>query len=286
MKRSSITIRLLLALAAAALCAAPAAAASAFSEGAEAELGEHAEALIRETAGVYGSDLPEDQPGVIDWDAAVRVYVGADVFDLETAETEAVRAALEDGGWIWLLPVRFGEDTVLINVQKGLPLREDAAELFTEAERREVEANVGKWIGSVWTHYPPGQSPTDYDALLRSMLGRVPEGTMLAGGQPFFVQPVALIPGDDGTIESLAMFFTPQGDPEDIAPAETAPGVYDYGAVRALVGRMVPPAPDVDGGGWELPEDGASPWPWLALGGSLALLPVGVPLAVQKLRKR
>ena len=271
---------------AAALCLMTAGAASVFSHGAQEELGAQTETLIQEAADVYSSDLPEGAAGEIDWGAAVRVYVGADVFAISTAETEAVLEGLEAGGWIWLVPIRFGEGTVLANVQKGLPLREDAAELFTEAERRQVEADAGKWIASSWTYYPPGQAPADYDAQLRSILGEVPDNAVLAGGQPFFLHPVALLPGKDGTVESLAMLSAPQGDPADIAPAETSPGVYDYEAVQQLVRQMVPPPADVDGGHWEMPEgSGASPWPWLLLGGGAALLLVGIPVAVRKLRK-
>lgn len=262
------------------------AAAGAFSQGAEAELAGQSGGWAAEARDVYSAELGQLPEPTLHWDGAVRVYVGADVFGLDTVQMDRVTEALEQGGWIYLVPAAFADgSTVVLNVQKGQPLREDAAELFTEAEKREIAEDEGKWIVSAWTRCGPGETLLDYEERLVAAIGEIPAGTVLAGGQDYFVEPVALIPDGEGRLSRLYAFDAPRGDPGDVEPAEIAPDLYDYAAVRDLIRQMVPPDPELCGDGWELP-DAAAGWSSQTVAGLAALAVLAAVVALALCRGR
>ena len=72
-----------------------------------------------------GENLQE-YPKNIDYENAVRVYVGADLMQMNSNRREDLLAALEESESVWVIPAQISDNYFQITVSKGLPLSEDA----------------------------------------------------------------------------------------------------------------------------------------------------------------
>ncbi len=87
----------------------------------------------------------------INYDDAFKVYVGVDVFKMETTNISELKNALEAGGYIYEIPLYIDDDTILVDIAKGQPLNNNAE--FTEEERKSILANTGKWQVTAVKYY-------------------------------------------------------------------------------------------------------------------------------------
>jgi len=136
------------------------------------------------------------------------------------------------------VPITIGDDAIMVNVQKGLPLSKDKEHLFTEAEKQEVRSKEGKWFASVFTLYSADDKQCNYAATLENITGEIPEGTLLVGGLPFFQDMVAVIPNSAGEVESVVPFNNALYNEASIRDMETAPGVYDYNKLKSYINNL------------------------------------------------
>ena len=144
----------------------------------------------------------------IDYSKAYKVYVDTNIFKLSTNKADKIKEILETGNYIYLLPIDVSDGTIVVNLQKGLPLSENSKKVLSLEEQQEVLDNVGKWIVSSVHFYENGNLNFDYERKLKSLIGVIPEDTMLVGSLPIFEDVVALIPNKDGIIESIVPLST------------------------------------------------------------------------------
>lgn len=201
-------------------------------------------ALAGEINALYGGELSREvTPEDVDFARAYKIYVGTDIFALPGSGLWEIRAALDYGDRVYLLPVPVGSKTVMVNLQLGLPLNPDAES--TEEERQQILANEGHWFASAFSLYEAGQEP-DYRAALEKALGETPPGTVLVGGLPFFRDTAAVAEWEDRTV------LVPLSDSFDANPLrdlELAPGVYDYAGVKDYVNSLLKTGPALSGKG-------------------------------------
>lgn len=180
---------------------------------------------------LYAGSLPRPVAAEdVDPTEGFVIFVDTNVFALDTDSMDTVRAALERGNFICLLPLRIGNVTLSANFQVGLPLRPDAP--FTGEERREVLENVGKWIASAYALYET--DAPDYYAALRARLGEVPDGTLLVGSLPFFRDTAALVPDGEGNVSKIVRLGSWLESEDLLRDAAISESVYDYAKVRDI----------------------------------------------------
>lgn len=200
-----------------------------FAGNANTELSGITEDIIIAVNELYGSELDHQiTEADIDYGKAYKIYVDTNIFELPTNSIDEIRDVLENGTYIYLVPITIGTKTVVVNVQKGLPLSEDAEAILSEQEKQEVIANTGKWIASVFTLYPAGDGRINYDAFLKNTIGNIPDGTLLVGGLPFFQDVVAIIPNNKGEVESIVPFNSATYNGQMINDMKTASLITQY----------------------------------------------------------
>ena len=210
-----------------------------FTGDANTELSGITEDIIIAVNELYGSELDHQiTEADIDYGKAYKIYVDTNIFELPTNSVDEIRDVLENGTYIYLVPITIGTKTVVVNVQKGLPLSKDAEEILSEQEKQEVIANTGKWIASVFTLYPAGDGRINYDAFLKNMIGNIPDGTLLVGGLPFFQDVVAIIPNNKGEVESIVPFNSSYYNGQMINDMKTASGIYDYMKIKSYINDL------------------------------------------------
>lgn len=220
-----------------------------FSGNAETELRDISDKIITAVNEVY------DDKGVatvndIDYSKAYKVYVDTNIFELPTNEVDDIRNTLENGNYIYLVPVSMDNGTVVVNVQKGLPLSNNAKAVLTEKEQQEVLNNVGKWIVSSLTFYENGNGNLsyDYETILSNMIGGIPEDTILVGSLPIFQDVVALIPNKDGIVESIVPVAATTIDGELVNYMRKDSKFFDYAKTKDIANNLPEADPDMAGG--------------------------------------
>jgi len=216
-----------------------------FSDKAESELSSISNEIVTEVNELYKDENNTITVTDIDYNKAFKVYVDTDVFKLSTNKASEIESTLESGNYIYVLPISTNNGTVVANIQKGLPLNDNARAVLTEKEQEEVLSKVGQWVVSSITFYDLGDTRFDYSKSLSSKVGEIPDGTMLVGSLPIFHDVVALIPGDDGMVESLVPVTESAYETEQISMVKN--GFYDYLQVKEYNNQLPPEDPDLAG---------------------------------------
>ena len=179
----------------------------------------------------------------IDYSKAYKVYVDTNIFRLSTNKADKIKETLETGNYIYLLPIDVSDGTIVVNLQKGLPLSENSKKVLSLEEQQEVLDNVGKWIVSSVYFYENGNLNFDYERKLKSLIGVIPEDTMLVGSLPIFEDVVALIPNEDGIIESIVPLSTLTKE-KDLINYSTKNNsyIYSYKQIKEIANDL----PDAD----------------------------------------
>ena len=112
---------------------------------AESELSNISDKIVTAVNDVYSDKNISITAEDINYDSAFKIYVDTNVFKLSTNVAGEIENALENGNYIYLLPIDTVNGTVVVNFQKGLPLSENAKAILSEEEQQEVLDNAGKW---------------------------------------------------------------------------------------------------------------------------------------------
>lgn len=218
-----------------------------FSDNAESELSSISNEIVTTVNELYGDENNTITAADIDYNKAFKVYVDTDVFKLSTNNASELESTLESGNYIYVLPISTNNGTIVTNIQKGLPLSDKARDVLTEEEQQEVLSKVGQWVVSSVTFYDLGDTRFDYSNSLSSKIGEIPDGTMLIGSLPIFHDVVALIPGNDGMVESLVPVTESAYETEQISTAKNGSNVYDYQQVKEYANQLPAEDPDLAG---------------------------------------
>ena len=184
----------------------------------------------------------------IDYSKAYKVYVDTNIFRLSTNKADKIKETLETGNYIYLLPIDVSDGTIVVNLQKGLPLSENSKKVLSLEEQQEVLDNVGKWIVSSVYFYENGNFNFDYERKLKSLIGVIPEDTMLVGSLPIFEDVVALIPNEDGIIESIVPLSTLTKE-KDLINYSTKNNsyIYSYKQIKEIANDLPDADPNIAG---------------------------------------
>lgn len=184
----------------------------------------------------------------IDYSKAYKVYVDTNIFRLSTNKADKIKETLESGNYIYLLPIDVSDGTIVVNLQKGLPLSENSKKVLSLEEQQEVLDNVGKWIVSSVYFYENGNLNFDYERKLKSLIGVIPEDTMLVGSLPIFEDVVALIPNEDGIIESIVPLSTLTKE-KDLINYSTKNNsyIYSYKQIKEIANDLPDADPNIAG---------------------------------------
>ena len=184
----------------------------------------------------------------IDYSKAYKVYVDTNIFRLSTNKADKIKETLETENYIYLLPIDVSDGTIVVNLQKGLPLSENSKKVLSLEEQQEVLDNVGKWIVSSVYFYENGNLNFDYERKLKSLIGVIPEGTMLVGSLPIFEDVVALIPNEDGIIESIVPLSTLTKE-KDLINYSTKNNsyIYSYKQIKEIANDLPDEDPNIAG---------------------------------------
>lgn len=219
-----------------------------FSDNAESDLKSISNEIVTTVNELYGDENNIITAADIDYKKAFKVYVDTDVFKLSTNNASELESTLESGNYIYVLPISTNNGTIVANIQKGLPLNDNARAVLTKEEQQEVLSKVGQWVVSSVAFYNSGDTRYDYSNSLYNKVGDIPDGTMLVGSLPIFHDVVALIPGDDGMVESLVPVTESTYEAEQISKAENSSNVYDYQQVKEYASQLPTENSDLAGG--------------------------------------
>lgn len=197
----------------------------------EDNLDELTSEIVTMANNLYGVDLCRAVVEAdIDFDLAQKIYTDTNIFELETTSYVEISEALNNGTYIYELPVYIGDDTIIVNIQKGLPLNPNAD--LTDDEREEVLNNVGKWIVSAMFYYE--DTTIDYDTQISAAIGENVTDVLLVGSLPYFRTAVAITANVQGEITTLIPLASPYGTNVNTFSANN-PSVYDYSEIRAYI---------------------------------------------------
>lgn len=209
---------------------------------AESELNSISDNIVITVNELYGNNSSTITADDINYNKAVKVYVDTNVFELSTNKASEIETTLENGNYIYLLPIEVNNGTVVVNIQKGLPLSDNAITVLTQKEQQEILDNVGKWVVSSTAFYDSGNKNYDYLNTLSNVIGEIPEGTILVGSLPVFHDVVALVPNDEGTIESLIPVTNTVYDESSVKHVRNSDNVYNYEQIKEYANKL--PAED------------------------------------------
>lgn len=179
----------------------------------------------------------------INYDNAFKVYVGVDVFKMETTNISELKNALEAGGYIYELPLYIDGDTILVDIAKGQPLNNNAE--FTEEEKENIIANEGKWQVTAVKYYR--NEIVNYATEVSAKIGKVPEGAILVGGLPRFRFAVALIPDENGEVVGLLPLSKISGVEKLQTFKSADQNFYNYKEIKEYINKLPPANPDEAG---------------------------------------
>ena len=222
--------------------------ASDLSSNVENEVMDTSDEIVRVVNEIYENKGIKVTVEDIDYSKAYKVYVDINIFRLSTNKADKIKETLENGNYIYLLPIDVSDGTIVANLQKGLPLSENSKKVLSLEEQQEVLDNVGKWIVSSLYFYENGNLNFDYESKLKSLIGVIPEDTMLVGSLPIFEDVVALIPNEDGIIESIVPLSTLTKEKDLINySTKNNPYIYSYRQIKEIANDLPDADPNIAG---------------------------------------
>ncbi len=148
------------------------------------------------------ADLYEGEPAEendLDFENAYLVYTDANTL-LDGNNTAAdFEEALKELPVVWCIPVAYEETACIVEVSRGLPLRDDISDILTDAQKAEIAGNEGKWTvaGAVYDEVNQQQEA-------EAVLGYAADDIVLIGGVPGVSGLVSLVI-DDQKVEGMML---------------------------------------------------------------------------------
>lgn len=186
---------------------------------------------------------------------AYKIYVGTNIFQIDTNDANALEQLLEENGYIYELPIYVDGNTIIVNIAKGRPLEDDIN--ITEEEKQEILQNTGKWHVSAVKLYK--NKKIDYNAIISEVLGEEPSDIILVGGLPNFKFAVALLKNNDDKIDRLVPLSDVPGI-NTISKFKTdkKKNIYDYEQIKEYINSLPIDDPDLMTNGYGFPTDNQS----------------------------
>lgn len=128
-------------------------------------------------AGLYEGE-PAGESG-LDFENAYVVYADGNTL-LDGNRTAAdFEEALKELPVVWCIPVSYEETTCIVEVSRGLPLRDENSDILTDEQKAEIRNNEGKWTvtGAVYDEVNQQQEA-------EALLGDAADDVVLVGGVP------------------------------------------------------------------------------------------------------
>nr|WP_303040766.1 hypothetical protein [Enterocloster clostridioformis] len=198
----------------------------------------------------------------IDFDAAYKVYGNSELFEARSSEREVLLSVLNEGEYIWQIPVFIDGNTMLVDLVKVTEIPND----IPEDSKRVLSEKLNKWtIGATYVY---NNRIVDYNenviqSLKGSGLNPDDYSYVFVSGLPEIRYPVAvvfsekaeyIIPAEESTTyafdnatEDLA-YSTPEATPSNANRNNNGTGftVYDFDKVARAVNSTMP---GIGGGG-------------------------------------
>lgn len=209
------------------------------------ELEDDITALINDARRMNGDDeLPQDFE--VDFTNSYKVFIDSDIFSLNSDSKASIMQLLNEGEYVWSLFLQADNNYYIVNISKGLPLRDEAASLLSEDEINRIKSEEGKWIVS-------GISKLEYEISYDDIINNALKNThyyeedvevVLCGGLKCIHYPVAVI-----MYEGNAQLIVPlyelevKGTSEQMRRAlpegaSEKDNVYNYDSIKNAVNKM------------------------------------------------
>lgn len=128
-------------------------------------------------------DLYKGEPATendLDFENAYIVYTDANtLLDGKNSTVAYFEEALKELPVVWCIPVAYEETTCMVEVSRGLPLRDDISDILTDAQKEEIIRNEGKWTVA-GAAYDEANQQQEAEVLL----GYAADDIVLIGGVP------------------------------------------------------------------------------------------------------
>lgn len=148
-------------------------------------------------AGLYEGEPAEKSE--LDFENAYVVYADGNTL-LDGNRTAAdFEEALKELPVVWCIPVSYEETTCIVEVSRGLPLRDENSDILTDEQKAEIRNNEGKWTvtGAVYDEVNQQQEA-------EALLGDAADDVVLVGGVPGVSGLVGLVI-DDQEVEGMML---------------------------------------------------------------------------------
>lgn len=148
-------------------------------------------------AGLYEGEPAEESD--LDFENAYLVYTDANTL-LDGNRTVAdFEAALKELPVVWCIPVSYEETTCIVEVSRGLPLRDENSDILTDEQKAEIRNNEGKWTVTSAVYDEVNQQQE-----AEALLGDAADDVVLVGGV-FGVSGLVGLVIDDQEVEGLML---------------------------------------------------------------------------------
>lgn len=165
------------------------------------EIEEMGDQILQFVNGGY-ADLYEGEPAEesdLDFENAYLVYTDANTL-LDGNRTVAdFEAALKELPVVWCIPVSYEETTCIVEVSRGLPLRDENSDILTDEQKAEIRNNEGKWTVTSAVYDEVNQQQE-----AEALLGDAADDVVLVGGVSGVSGLVGLVI-DDQEVEGLML---------------------------------------------------------------------------------
>ena len=193
----------------------------------------------------------------VDFSSAYKIYVDTNILELNTTDKNRILQELKKSEYMWLLPLYYNGDTFLIHISKGLPVDEEAREVLTDEEIKELEDGVGKW--QVAAVELVEDETIDYEKMIADAtksLTEMPKDAepVICGGLNGIIQPAAILLDDEDSLLIPLSDLTIEGTEEQIQEiqpdgADIDDGVYYYEDIKEAISEMDTEAMEGSGAG-------------------------------------
>jgi hypothetical protein len=173
----------------------------------------------------------------IDFSNIFKFYVDTDIFSVQTNSFEEMTQILEKGNCMFELIVFVDEVVYEVDLSRGLPVDKDKVkDVLTEAQIKNLESEVGKWIVPGISYFDSQTEYIDYYKIAMEMADVTDKQPLLVGGLPSFHYPVALFSDENGNIGKIVPIYHNAIPWEDLGlEPQDGDVVLDYTEIKEIV---------------------------------------------------
>jgi hypothetical protein len=173
----------------------------------------------------------------VDMSKAIKIYVDTNIFAIDANDIDTIKQTLDEGIYMYEVPVYVGSDTYIANISKRIPLTDEDKSLLTESEIAQHESRAGMWVVSGVIQIK-GET-VDYAQFVETAVPDFAGTPIFVGGLPYFRYAVAILNGSDGAVDKIvplnfnsvdwgALGFEPQDGQVS----------FDYTSIKSIVNSI------------------------------------------------